>query len=67
MVATVRPDSRDAYGMAVSGQLVKLDFHEAVDIATALNGPGSRSPAKWQDWCAGIDSFGGLVLLAAAM
>ncbi|RDW72264.1 Zn(II)2Cys6 transcription factor domain-containing protein [Aspergillus mulundensis] len=65
-----------AFGLARSGELVRLDkahgqgglgreggiSHLALDAANV-----SRSSANWEEWCSGMDAFGGLVMLAAAL
>jgi hypothetical protein len=67
------PEAQTAFGLATNGELVKLDesqlycndaalLHRSLDAGTL-----SRSTANWQDWCSGIDGFGGLVMLAASL
>ncbi|KAL4980376.1 hypothetical protein BDW66DRAFT_125080 [Aspergillus desertorum] len=60
-----------AFGLATTGELVRLDqghsqggriSHLALDAATV-----SRSAANWEEWCSGMDGFGGLVMLAASL
>ncbi|KAL5050498.1 hypothetical protein BDW71DRAFT_174055 [Aspergillus fruticulosus] len=60
-----------AFGLATTGELVRLDqghgqggpiSHLALDAATV-----SRSAANWEEWCSGMDAFGGLVMLVASL
>ncbi|KAL5003765.1 hypothetical protein BDV10DRAFT_154126 [Aspergillus recurvatus] len=60
-----------AFGLATTGELVRLVqghgqdgriSHLALDAATV-----SRSAANWEEWCSGMDGFGGLVMLAASL
>ena len=65
-----------AFGIAVSGSLVRLDkdghdhggggdaflSHTVLDVGIV-----PRSPADWEEWCSGMDGFGGLVMLAASL
>ncbi len=65
-----------AFGIAASGSLVRLDkdghdhgrggdavlSHTVLDVEIV-----SRSPADWEEWCSGMDGFGGLVMLAASL
>ncbi|KAL4785911.1 hypothetical protein BJX76DRAFT_150577 [Aspergillus varians] len=66
-----------AFGLAATGELVRLDqgrtrgtlhrgdtvlSHVVLDAATV-----SRTPADWEEWCSGMDGFGSLVMLAAAL
>ncbi|KAL4926818.1 Zn(II)2Cys6 transcription factor domain-containing protein [Aspergillus undulatus] len=68
---------RTAFGLATTGELVRLDkglidgqvyqsdavlSHMALDARTV-----SRSAANWEEWCSGMDGFGGLVMLAASL
>lgn len=68
-----QPGVQTAFGLAASGELVKLDegqplpcnvkqLHESMDARTY-----SRSPASWEEWCSGMDGFGGLIMLAASL
>jgi hypothetical protein len=64
-----------AYGLAANGELVKFDEgqlygHDAVlvykSMYSGLESPSRRS-AHWEEWCSGMDGFGGLVMLAASL
>ncbi|KAI0817828.1 hypothetical protein GGR55DRAFT_622117 [Xylaria sp. FL0064] len=67
------PGSQVSFGLAADGSLVELDegrlscsdawlSYQSMDA----NKPPS-STANWEEWCAGIDGFGGLVMLAASL
>jgi hypothetical protein len=67
------PGVQTAFGLAANGELVKLDegqlycsdavlLHKSLDARTP-----SRSTANWEEWCSGMDGFGGLVMLAASL
>lgn len=73
--------SPPAFGLAMNGELVSLDMRQgqnfcssaAVSLHTqqSLLGGGkstlSKGGANWEDWCAGMDGLGGLVMLAASL
>ncbi|RFU80815.1 fungal transcriptional regulatory, n-terminal [Trichoderma arundinaceum] len=67
------PGAKAAFGLAAHGGLVKLDERELCcnDAWLPYDSPDtrgqSRSNASWEEWCSGIDGFGGLVMLAASM
>jgi hypothetical protein len=65
--------AQTAFGLAANGKLVKLDkgqlycsdgmlLQKSMDTRTTL-----RSIASWEEWCSGMDGFGGLVMLAASL
>lgn len=70
-----------AFGLATNGELVSLDMRQgqnfcmnaALSLRTQqslLNGEkmsSSKGRANWEDWCAGMDGLGGLVMLAASL
>ncbi|KAF2801434.1 uncharacterized protein BDZ99DRAFT_553252 [Mytilinidion resinicola] len=67
------PGVQTAFGLAANGELVKLDegqvycsdailLHRPLDASTP-----SRGIANWEEWCSGMDGFGGLVMLAASL
>ena len=68
------PGAQNPFTLAATGELVKLDEDQQfsgsdalpllkpVDIRTP-----SRSAANWEEWCASMDSFGVLVMLAASL
>lgn len=64
------PGVQTAFGLAANGELVKLDegqlhCHDAVLLHNART--SARSTANWEEWCSGMDGFGGLVMLAASL
>ncbi|KAI9745012.1 MAG: hypothetical protein M1818_001290 [Claussenomyces sp. TS43310] len=67
------PRFQTAYGLAANGELVKVDkgqlycgdsvlLYKSADTRTP-----SSSPANWEEWCSGMDGFGGLIMLAASL
>lgn len=67
------PGTRVTFGLATSGELVRLDEvqpycnfdvlqQERLDVRAS-----PRSPANWEEWCSGMDGLGGLVMLAASL
>ncbi|KAH6636334.1 hypothetical protein F5144DRAFT_175443 [Chaetomium tenue] len=70
-------DTRAAFALAGSGDLVRIDQAELQcisDVARLGYKPqDSGAPglmwrtADWDDWCSGMDGFGGLVMLAASL
>ncbi|KAH6849930.1 hypothetical protein B0I37DRAFT_370254 [Chaetomium sp. MPI-CAGE-AT-0009] len=70
-------EARAAFALAGSGELVRIDQADLQcisDVArlrytprgTDAPGPAWRT-AEWDDWCSGMDGFGGLVMLAASL
>ncbi|KAI3331452.1 hypothetical protein HD806DRAFT_518473 [Xylariaceae sp. AK1471] len=68
------PGIQVSFGLAADGEIVKLDegrlscsdawlSYQSVDAAKTP----PRSTASWEEWCSGIDGFGGLVMLAASL
>lgn len=62
------------FGMAVGGELVRVDGQLGVDCGDGVRGypvpvgmVTPRGTADWEEWCGGMDGLGGLVLLAAAL
>lgn len=67
------PGPQTNFGLAANGELVKLDegqlhasdavlHHKSLDAKTP-----SRSTGNWEEWCSGMDGFGGLVMFVAAL
>ena len=65
-----RDHIQTAFGLAATGALVKLDEIYCGDALLLYKSFDyripSRSKADWEEWCSGMDSFGGLVMLAAS-
>lgn len=67
------PAARTAFGLAANGELVRLDEGQVYCGDAALgyrglgDGMGGRKVEEWEEWCAGMDGFGGLVMLAASL
>ena len=55
------------YGMAVNGDLIKIRQTYGNEVAGYGGGLPSRQKADWEEWFSGMDSFGGLVMLAASL
>lgn len=66
------PDIQTLFGLAADGELVKLDGTRSycVDATVHFNTLDTRSnsgiTAEWEEWCSGMDGFGGLIMLAAS-
>jgi hypothetical protein len=62
-----------SFGLAANGELVRFDEGQlygqhAVLLYMPLNTePLVRKTAQWEEWCSGMDGFGGLVMLAASL
>lgn len=67
------PGVQTDFGLAANGELVKFDedqlycgdgvlLHKSFNAMTP-----SRSTTNWEEWCSGMDGFGGLVMLAASL
>ncbi|KAJ5728704.1 uncharacterized protein N7483_003212 [Penicillium malachiteum] len=64
------PAAGNAFGLARSGELVRLGsdsddeglVHSAITSVSPL-----RMAASWEEWCGGMDGFGGLIMLAALL
>ncbi|KUJ15935.1 uncharacterized protein LY89DRAFT_670467 [Mollisia scopiformis] len=67
------PRSKSDFGLAANGELVELDegqmyCSDAVLLYKSLDARvPERRGAMWEDWCSGMDGFGGLVMLAASL
>jgi hypothetical protein len=75
------PLEQVSYGLAVDGEIVKLDHRRLTcrdawlphapsdeDSASQDNQRSSnRSADWWKEWCSSMDSMGGLIMLAATM
>lgn len=67
------PGVRTSYGLARDGEIVKVDEGQ-LSCSDAWLSPqywaaetSTRSTASWEDWCSGMDGFGGLIMLAASL
>ncbi|KAI9688758.1 MAG: hypothetical protein M1822_001115 [Bathelium mastoideum] len=67
------PGAKTAFGMATNGDLVKVDEGQIYCTDAELlhppldTGVPTRDTANWEEWCSGMDGFGGLVMLAASL
>jgi len=68
-----RDPVRSIFGLAANGELVNIGngflycgdmvlLHKSFHMTTP-----SWSTANWEEWCSGMDGFGGLVMLAASL
>jgi hypothetical protein len=64
------PCIKSGYGLANSGDLIELDEYQI----KSLNTPrledlctSTKSSENWDEWCAGMDGFGALIMLAASL
>lgn len=62
------------FGLAANGDLVRVDDGRQYCGDTRVPRPKSaderppvRNTANWEEWCSGMDGFGGLVMLAASL
>ena len=68
-----RTGVENVFGLAANGELVRLDAsqevcRDAVVLQESLRTSTlSTSAANWEEWCSGMDGFGGLVMLAASL
>lgn len=68
------PGLQTPYGLTSNGEMVKLDAGQAFCNDSVLlyqslenaKAP-STSTAHWEEWCSGMDGFGGLVVLTASL
>lgn len=60
---------RTAFGLATNGELVRLDEMDLYGgYGTITTKQDHRtSDQNWEEWCSGMDTFGGLVMLAASL
>jgi hypothetical protein len=72
MMAKSRDVGGDStFGMKATGQMAKMNSNpilsDGPEALTAQILSESQSNANWQEWCAGMDGLGALVMLAASM
>lgn len=64
-----------SFGLTVGGEVVRLDEGRlscgdgwVSRSSQAVSGAsGANTPPGWEEWCSGMDGFGGLVMLAASL
>ncbi|KAH8778951.1 hypothetical protein BGZ57DRAFT_761172 [Hyaloscypha finlandica] len=66
------PGVQTDFGLAANGELVKVDQGWYCGGASQVHNSfgektSSRSTGNWEEWCSGMDGFGGLVMLAASL
>lgn len=64
-----QPAPRTAFGLTTSGELVRIDERHLYGLCGPLGRAegGNTSEQNWEEWCAGMDAFGGLIMLAASL
>ena len=67
------PRVQNAFALAANGELVILSQNQFYCGDSVLQYRSldveipERSNARWEEWCSGMDGFGGLVMLAASL
>ena len=66
------PKTGTAFALAASGELVQLEhdqlyYSHAVLLYRPFEVAIPSKTAAWEEWCSGMDGFGGLVMLAASL
>lgn len=65
------PQTKVDFGLAADGELVELDagqvYGSDLVLTYKLQDDSSAKSANWEEWCSGMDAFGGLVMLAALL
>ncbi|KAL2287515.1 hypothetical protein FJTKL_04955 [Diaporthe vaccinii] len=66
------PNAQVSFGLTAGGEVVRLD-EDRLSCGDAWVSPRRASDAGtvpsqgWEEWCSGMDDFGGLVMLAASL
>lgn len=59
------------FGLAANGDLVELFEDQLFANGSAVlykpSDARRNAPSNWEEWCSGMDGFGGLVMLAASL
>jgi hypothetical protein len=64
---------QDLFALAANGELVELENcksfcgKELLRYKPLNAGTPSRNNVGWEEWCSGMDGFGGLIMLAASL
>ena len=66
------PGIQTAFALTVNGELVRLEEGQSycadgVLLYKPLDRNSSSGITNWEEWCSGMDGFGGLVMLAASL
>lgn len=67
--------TEDSFGLGADGEVVRLNecppscdnTSVSRDQVSEAGTAPSRYAASWEEWCSGVDEFGGLVMLAASL
>lgn len=62
-----RGGEASVYGLMVGGMMVKVDEYKSVVGTDGQGDVWKESSTNWQEWCAGMDGLGGLVMLVASL
>lgn len=66
------PGAQVSFGLTAGGEVVKLDEGRLscgdaeVSPRRTSDAAGTDPSPGWEEWCSGMDGFGGLVMLAAS-
>lgn len=58
------------FGVKENGDMVRLNEQQSVfssEMASVAPELPTESTANWQEWCAGMDGLGALIMLAASL
>lgn len=66
------PGAQVSFGLTAGGEVVRLDegrlsCGDAWVSPRRASGAGTDPSLGWEEWCSGMDGFGGLVMLAASL
>lgn len=58
------------FGITINGEMAKVNEYAAITedaLAKSSSTITDENDANWQEWCAGMDGLGSLVMLAASL
>ncbi|KAF2269048.1 hypothetical protein CC78DRAFT_454376, partial [Lojkania enalia] len=64
------PSVNGGFALAESGDLIELDEYQMKSLSMSGSVEActsSKSKENWEEWCAGMDGFGALIMLAASL
>lgn len=71
MESEKEPWAQTDFGLAINGELVKLDGGQTYCSDEVMPYPLSSAPLRstvnWEEWCSGMDGLGSLVMLTASL
>lgn len=62
-----------SFALAANGELVQLDAGQQSPMSSTLSyksldaNSSPKGSGNWEEWCSGMDGFGGLVMLTASL